>query len=62
VKLPTTENGEVIVVANGGANTLLVYPKAGSTIDGAASKAIAATKAGFFVAVSPTVWISILGA
>ena len=62
VKLATTENGELIVVANGGANTLKVYPQTGSTIDGAASKSISASKSGIFVAVSLTAWISILGA
>jgi len=62
VKLPITETGELIVVANDGANSLTVYPQTGSTIDGVSSVSIATTKRAFFIAVSLTAWVSILGA
>ena len=62
VKLPTAEAGAIVTVANDGANTLTVYPQTGATIDGGASVAIATTKRRLFVGISPTVWVSILGA
>ena len=62
VKLPTAEAGAFLVVANDGANSLTVYPQTGATIDGASSVAIATTKRRLFVGISPTVWVSILGA
>jgi len=49
-------------VANDGASSLTVYPQSGTTIDGAASVAIATTKRRVFIGISPTVWVSILGA
>jgi hypothetical protein len=61
VKLPTGETGALVVVANDGASTLTVYPVSG-TIDGSTSASIATTKRRIFVGVSPTVWVSILGA
>jgi hypothetical protein len=62
VKLPPAEDGALAVVANDGASSLTVYPQSGSTIDGAASVAIATTKRRVFIGISPTVWVSILGA
>lgn len=62
VKLPPAETGAVVTVANDGASTLTVYPASGATIDGAASVSIATTKRRLFVGISPTVWVSILGA
>lgn len=62
VQLPATETGETIVVANDGVNALTVYPPTGSTIDGAASVSLATGKRRFFFAVSPTIWLSLLGA
>lgn len=62
VKLVTAETGAVMTVANDGANALTVYPQTGATIDGAASVSIATTKRRLFIGISPTVWVSILGA
>ncbi len=63
VKLPTAETGAMCFVANDdGADSLTVYPQTGSTIDGAASVAVAAGKRRFFVGTSPTTWVSVLGA
>ena len=62
VKLPTAEAGAIVTVANDGANSLTVYPQTGATIDGASSVAIATTKRRIFVGISPTVWVSVLGA
>ena len=65
VILPPAETGAMMVVANDGANSLQVYCQTGSTIDGVAAAtgvAIATTKRRIFVGISPTVWVSILGA
>jgi hypothetical protein len=62
VKLPPTEAGAEVAVANDGASTLTVYPATGSTIDGAASVSIATTKRRIFKGVTATKWISVLGA
>ena len=62
VKLPPAEAGAIVTVANDGANSLTVYPQTGSTIDGGASVSIATTKRRLFVGISPTVWVSLLGA
>jgi len=62
VKLPPAEAGAMMVVINDGASSLTVYPQTGSTIDGGASVAIATTKERIFFGISPTVWISLLGA
>jgi len=62
VKLPPAEAGAIVTVANDGASTLTVYPQTGSTIDGGASVSVATTKRRLFVGISPTVWVSILGA
>ena len=63
VKLLKTENGATMVVANdAGTNSLTVYPPTGSTIDGAASVAVAAGKRRIFWGTSDTTWVSLLGA
>lgn len=62
VKLPVCENGAECFVANDGANTVTVYPQTGTTIDGAASVTIATTKRRYFVGITPTAWVSLLGA
>lgn len=62
VKLPPAETGAMVAVANDGANSLTVYPATGATIDGGASVAIATTKRRIFIGISPTVWVSVLGA
>jgi hypothetical protein len=62
VKLPPAEAGAMMVVINDGASSLTVYPQTGSTIDGSASVAIATTKERIFFGISPTVWVSLLGA
>jgi hypothetical protein len=62
VKLMPSEAGAFVTVANDGASTLTVYPQTGATIDGAASVSIATTKRRIFIGISPTAWVSILGA
>ena len=64
VKLPPTEAGAMVVVYNGGAQTLTVYPfNTSSTINaGAASLSVTATTRVLFVATSATTWVSIAGA
>ena len=63
VKLPPTEAGAMVVVYNGGAQTLTVYPSTGSTINAAAaSLSVTATTRVLFVATSATTWVSIAGA
>lgn len=62
VKLPPAEAGALMVVANDGASSLTVYPQSGTTIDGAASVAIATTKRRVFIGTTPTTWVSVLGA
>ena len=62
VKLPPTEAGETIIVRNGGANPLLVYPyDAGSSINSAGSGLINAGCSAMFYAVSNTVWEELQG-
>lgn len=62
VKLPPSETGAKVMVANDGANSLTVYPQSGSTIDGASSVSIATTKRRLFIGITPTTWVSILSA
>lgn len=64
VKLPTMENGLVIVVINDGAATLTVYPQAAAacTIDTSTSASIATGKRRIFIGTSATLCSSILGA
>ena len=62
VKLPPTEMGETIIVRNGGANPLTVYPyDAGSSINSAGSGLINAGCSAMFYAVSNTVWEELQG-
>lgn len=60
--LPVAEKGMDLAIANDGGHTLTVYARSGSTIDGASSVTIDATKRRIFIATSLTVWVSILGA
>lgn len=61
VKLPTTEMGATIFVANSGAHTLTVYPQSGSTINQTTSASIAQNHTTLFFAVSNTQWYSLNG-
>jgi len=62
VKLPPTEMGETIIIRNGGANPLAVYPyDAGSSINSAGSGLINAGCSAMFYAVSNTVWEELQG-
>lgn len=61
--LPTCETGALVVVANDDAgDTATIYPQTGTTIDGQASVTIALAKRRIFIGLSPTAWVSILGA
>ena len=62
VKLPPTEMGETIIIRNGGANKLTVYPyEATSTINSAGSGLINPGCSALFFAVSNTVWEELQG-
>jgi hypothetical protein len=61
VKLPTTEMGALIVIANSGAHSLTVYPQTGSTINGTTTALIAKDHSSLFMAVSNTAWYSLNG-
>ena len=62
VRLPPTEMGETIIVRNGGANTLLVYPyDSGSSINSSGSGLINTGCSAMFYAVSNTVWEELQG-
>ena len=62
VRLPPTEMGETIIVRNGGANPLLVYPyDSGSSINSAGSGLINTGCSAMFYAVSNTVWEELQG-
>lgn len=61
VKLPVTEMGATIIVANSGAHTLTVYPQSGSTINQTTSATIAQNHTTLFFAVSNTQWYSLNG-
>jgi len=61
VKLPTTEMGATVIIANSGAHTLSVYPPAGSTLNGGSSASIAVNHASIFFAVSNSAWYSLNG-
>jgi len=52
----------VATTAASGASSLTVYARTGQTVDGAASVAIAAGKERIFFGISPTIWLSHLGA
>jgi hypothetical protein len=62
VKLPPTEMGETIIVRNGGANRLTVYPyDAGSTINNAGTGLINIGSSALFFAVSNSLWEELQG-
>ena len=62
VRLPPTEMGETIIVRNGGANPLLVYPyDSGSSINSDGSGLINVGCSAMFYAVSNTVWEELQG-
>lgn len=62
VKLPPTEMGEVIIVRNGGANALKVYPYDGnSSINSAGFGTVNADCSAMFYAVSNTLWEELQG-
>jgi hypothetical protein len=62
VKLPPTEMGETVIVRNGGANPLKVYPyDANSTINSVGSGLINTGCSALFFAVSNTVWEELQG-
>ncbi len=61
VKLPTTEMGAMIIVANSGAHSLTVYPPTGSTINQTTSATIVQNHATLFFAVSNTQWYTLTG-
>ena len=62
VKLPPTEMGATVFVANAGANPLTVYPyDTGSTIGGSASNALVPGASAIYSAVSNTRWEPLQG-
>ena len=61
VKLPTSEMGATIIVANSGAHTVTVYPQNGNTINQTTSASIAKDHTALFFAVSNTQWYSLNG-
>lgn len=62
VKLPPTEMGEVIYIANSGASTLKVYPyESTTTINQTTSANISKDHTSIFFAVSNSMWYSING-
>ena len=63
VILPPTEVGAMIGIRNDSGQTVTVYPKAGSTINAAASTlSIATAKTVILFATSATTWASVLTA
>ena len=62
VKLPQTEMGETIIVRNGGANALTVYPySTSSTINSAGYGTVNPDCSAMFYAVSNTLWEELQG-
>lgn len=62
VKLPPTEAGETITVANTGANVLTIYPNTtGSTINGTTSSELLPGGTATYIATTNTTWISLQG-
>lgn len=61
VLLPVTEMGAVLIIANSGAHSVNVYPRAGSTINQTTSALIAKDHASVFFAVTNTQWYSLNG-
>jgi len=63
VILPPTEVGAMIGIRNDSGQTITIYPKAGSTINAAASSlTIATAKTMLLFATSATTWASVLTA
>lgn len=65
VILSPGSTGDIVVVYNGGANALTVYPPVGGTLNALAVNtglAIATVKSGIFLYAAPTVIVSILSA
>lgn len=64
VLLPTSADnvGAEVTVINAGANSLNVFPQGADTIDGAASKAVAAGKSAAFFSVAAGIWHSLASA
>jgi len=54
--------GTAVIIQNGGANALTVYPHDGGTVNGGASESLDTTTASEFRRVSSSAWIAILGA
>jgi len=64
LQAPAPSGGDTVLVKNGGANALLVYPQSGGTIDGGSANAaysVAAGETAMFIAVSSTAWLVIVG-
>lgn len=62
VKLPPTETGETIWVANSTATDITIYPyESGTNIDGSASVVLHSHCSAAFFAVSPTLWQCLQG-
>lgn len=62
VKLPPTEEGEVIYITNNGANALRVYPyESGTTIDGGVPSIINAACSAIYFAPTRTSWQGLQG-
>lgn len=65
VRLPTGEVGAFVVVRNGGANALLVYPATGGAINALAANAgysVAAGSSALLFGVSDTLWVALAAA
>ena len=63
VKLPPTEAGALVGIRNDSGSTVTIYPKAGSTINAAASTlSLATAKTVILFATSATTWASVLTA
>ena len=62
VRLPPTEAGSVIYIANSGTNTIKVYPyEATTTVNQTTNATIAKDHTGIFFAVTNSIWYSING-
>lgn len=62
IKLPPTEMGAVLFVANSGANTIKVYPyEATTTINQTTNASISKDHTSIFFAVTNSMWYSING-
>ena len=59
VILPPTEMGAMVGVFNNSGQTIIVYPKAGSTINAAVNLSVASAKSVIFFAINATTWASV---